>query len=175
MMYTVYTNNWPITMHHIRAHLQSFVLALHSLTGDGRRAKLVQLVMQAIHAGWDPTIVGVEGLQLGKSLFYGFYIVIHNLNTINTETMATDTEQITLTLRTFHNLQRTPSVPSINQSDWKPQLYTVRVGNFCRPNFFAKQAKFRASRNFSGFHFRGRWIWDPRIKLSWLLANFITS
>ena len=83
-------------MHHIRMYLQSFVLALHSLTGDGRRAKLVQLVVQAIHAGWDTTVAGIEGFQLGKGLFYGFYIIIHNLNTVNTETMATDTEQITL-------------------------------------------------------------------------------
>lgn len=113
-VYAVYTNNWPITMHHIRTHLQSFVLALHSLTGDGRRAKLVQLVVQAIHAGWDPTIAGVEGLQLGKGLFYGFYIVIHNLNIVNTETMATDTEQITLILRRFHYLQRIHLVSSLN-------------------------------------------------------------
>ena len=50
--------------------------------------------MQAIHAGWDPTMAGVEGFQFGKGLFYGFYIIIHNLNTVNTETMATDREQI---------------------------------------------------------------------------------
>ena len=75
-------------------HLQCFVLALHTLTGDGRRAKLVQLVMQAIHAGRDPTVAGVEGFQFGKGLFYGFYIIIHNLNTVNTETMATDREQV---------------------------------------------------------------------------------
>ena len=81
-------------MHHIRTYLQGFVLALHTLTGDGRRAKLVQLVMQTIHAGWDPTVAGVEGLQFGKGLFYGFYIIIHNLNTVNTETIATDREQI---------------------------------------------------------------------------------
>ena len=83
-------------MHHIRTHLQGFVFALHSLTGDSRCAKLVQLVVQAIHAGWDPTIAGVEGLQLGEGLFYGFYIIIHNLNTVNTETMATDTEHTSL-------------------------------------------------------------------------------
>lgn len=52
--------------------------------------------MQTIHAGWDPAMAGVEGFQFGKGLFYGFYIVIHNLNTVNTETMATDIERVKL-------------------------------------------------------------------------------
>ena len=66
---------FPLWLH----YLQCLVFSLQTITSDGRHAKPVYLVQQAVQIRGDGVVRGMEGLEFGNGLFNSLYVVTDNL------------------------------------------------------------------------------------------------